>query len=59
MKKEKTREIRDLRDNMYAKVADPTVAEELDSSKPLVDVNEPHLATPGVAVHTPGQTTHE
>lgn len=59
MKTRKTDKVRDLRDGMFDRAADPKIAEELESSKPLVSVEESHLATPGVGVHTPGQTTHE
>jgi hypothetical protein len=51
--------VRDLRDNVNARAADPGIAKELDELKPLVDVDQPRLVTPGIGVQTPGQTTHE
>ena len=59
MKKTDESKVRDLRDNVNAEAVDPGIAKELDELKPLVEVDQPHLVTPGIGVQTPGQTTHE
>jgi hypothetical protein len=51
--------VRDLRDTVPGKEIDPAVARELEDMKPLVVVDEPHVAGAGPGVQSPGQATHE
>jgi hypothetical protein len=59
MKKSGKAKVRDLRDSVNARAAEPGIAKELDELKPLAEVDQPRLVTPGIGVQTPGQTTHE
>jgi hypothetical protein len=56
---EKTK-VHDLRNDKPARTDNPKVGkEQLNGVQPLVEVDQPHLATPGTGGVPSGQTTHE
>ena len=60
MTKAEEPKVHDLRDDRPDFPSAPKIAEKQpDGLSELVQVDQPHLATPGIGGTVPGQTTHE